>query len=250
MILYLVCFDLSQSLEGQVQQISYWLNFLHSSLPLPPPPVPSHANWGILLVGLCADKQDLSAPQVQLHHITTWQGMWPRLSILNKQIFAVSSITSEESVRKLFNTVDKVCGDIFEVNAVEIPSLFRATLESIKSIPPSSELVLTTEAALHAEHASDVDEEIFSTMLQYFHSIGHIVCLRGGLVCTDPQSIPKLAASFISPEEIRMTLLKNKKESVQILTAKDVGYLISMPNSDDERYLLLLSSMTSLNPGF
>lgn len=234
MILYLVCFDLARPLEEQIQQISYWLDFLHSSLPLPPPPVLPNSNWGILLVGLRADMQDPYSSKIQLADILTWQRMYPRLSILNQKVFAVSAFTSEESVSQLLHTVDLVCDNIFSQHAVEIPSTFRSTLQNIQNNPPPSDLSLVAEDVLYAEHGTAMDREVFSTLIQYFHEIGHIVRLQGGLVCTDPQSIPKLAAQFVSPESVRIALLK---ERVQILTEQDIGYILKVDNTSP-RYLL------------
>lgn len=237
MSLYLVCFDLSKSLNDQNKQIAYWLDFLNSSLPLPPSG--SQSNWGIIIVGVRADQQNPSPDeQLQPHHIRAWSKQWPRLRILNKRPFAVSSTTSEESVRDLLSTIEEVCDAIFAAHATQIPSLFRTTLASIKSHPIPSEISLTSEDVLYAEHGNGVDKDIFSIMLQYFNSIGHILCLNGGAVCIESQVIPKLAAMFVSPEDVRRMLLQGDKQDVQILAEKDVGCLLDITNSDDERYYL------------
>lgn len=237
MVLYLVCFDLSGSLDDQITQISYWLDFLNSSLPLPPPPSSPLSNWGIILVGLRADLKKPSVQQIQLHHITALATRWPRLSILNKQVFTVSSFTSEASVRQLLDAIEGASDSIFSKHAIQIPSSFRSTLERIQASPPPSDLSLTTEQTLYAEFGNEHSKYIFSLMLKYFNSIGHIAILKGGLICTDPQQIVKLAAKFVSPEEVRLMLWKRETENVQILTEKDVGTLLAVPDSASEKYV-------------
>lgn len=230
MVLYLVCFDLSRPLEEQTKQIAYWLDFLHSSLPLPQLPTHTSSAWGILLVGLRADKQDPLIPKIQLQHIAIWQKMWPRLSIINPQIFEVSAVKSVGSVSQLLNIVDNVCEKLFSSHAMEIPTLYQTTLERIHSHSSSSELALVTENALYANIADGIDRGVFSSIIQYLHSIGEIVYLTGGIICTDPQVVPKLAANFVSPEHVQLMLLR---DNIQVLTPEDVGYLLNIDNSDD-----------------
>lgn len=194
-----------------------------------------HSDWGILLVGLRADEQDLSSPQIHFSQIKVWKQIWPRLAILNPQLYSVSSTKSQISVQQLLSAMEKACTNMFLAHAMEIPTLYHTMLEQIQRNPPSSELSLISTDALYAEYSNGVDRGVFSAILQYFHSIGNIVCLEGGLVCTDPQSIPKLAARFISPESVRATLVR--KQNVQILTPQDIGYLLDV-NDSDERYIL------------
>lgn len=234
MILYLVCFDLSQPLQEQIDQITYWLDFLHSALPLPPSRAPPRSDWGILLVGLRADKQHPLSSQIQFEHIKRWQGMWPRLAILNQGIFAVSSLTSDDSVRHLLGSVEELCGRMFTAHASAIPTIFRTTLERIQSNPPPSELCLITESTLYADCGNEMDRGLFSSILQYLYAIGSIVQLKGGLVCTDPQRIPKLAAKFVSPDNVKLMLLR---ENIQILNLQDVGCVMMMDSCKDEKYV-------------
>lgn len=197
MILYVICFDLSKSIDELIKQITYWLDFLHSALPLPPSPVLPNRDWGILLVGLRADEQKPSSPQIQLAQIAAWQRMWPRLSILNQQVHNVSSIESEESVRQLLITVERVCTKVFSNHTMEIPTLYRSTLQKIQKSLPSSSLLIT-EDVLYADHGTGIDRQVFTDIMYYLDAIGSIVRLSGGLICVDPQSIPKLAAKFVS----------------------------------------------------
>ena len=57
MALYLVCYDLAQPMNEQIKQVNYWLNFLNSSLDLPPPPVPEDSKWNIMIIGTRSDMQ-------------------------------------------------------------------------------------------------------------------------------------------------------------------------------------------------
>ena len=73
-------------------------------------------------------------------------------------------------------------------------------------------------------------------MIQYFHSIGQIVLIeKSGLVFTNPTLAPKIAAKFVSPEEVRFCLLKQEDENVQLLTEEDIGYLINISVGDNKR---------------
>lgn len=161
-------------------------------------------------MGLRADKQNPSSPTVQLQHIETWQEMWPRLAIVNRQVFEISALTSEESVRHLLNSIDQECDKMFTLHTMEIPTLYRATLEKIRSDPTTSKFSLVNEDDLYTAHGNAMDRQLFSSIIQYFHAIGSLVCLKNRLVCTDPQSIPKIAAKFVSPEQVRLMLLREK----------------------------------------
>lgn len=229
MIVYLVCFNLSLSLNEQTEQIAYWLNFLCSSLPLPPV-ISSNPNWSIILVGVQADRQHPSSSNLQ-SHLSAWQGQWLALPLHHK-IFMVSSMTSEDSVRDLLLEVERVCTNIFAVHATQIPTIYSDVLESIKLAPTS---ILSQNVELYAEHGKDINKLVFDEMLRYFHQIGHIVCLKGNLVCTDPQLVPKIAAKFVSPEDVQASLLTRDFKNIQILSREDVGLVLNINIANVER---------------
>ena len=81
-----------------------------------------------------------------------------------------------------------------------------------------------------------LDIAAFKLALKYLHSIGHIVFLQNGLVCTTPTIIPKLLAKFVSPIEVQNNLL-GQNSNVQILTAEQIGVVLQI-DSHNTKYVL------------
>lgn len=214
----------------QREQVTYWLNFLNSSLPLPPPPLPENNSWHILLVGLQADHP--ASTMLKTNYLTTWQEQWRSLPLYPSELFHVSALKSEASVQHLLDVAEIICDKVFQHHAVHIPESYSQVLERIKS---NVQTELCQEDECYAMYGEGVDMWVFSSMLQYFHQIGQIVWLKGGLVCTDPQQIPKIAAKFISPEEVQARLLNREDENVQILSTDDVGYILNIGSITNQR---------------
>ena len=248
MVTYFVCFDSSKSIQDQLKHISFWLDFLNSSLPLPPPPSPPGSKWSIIIVGLKSDLQQPSSSQLTSQHLSSWKLKWPRLPILN-QLFSVSSLTSKSSVQHLLSSVEKECNRIFSLHSTQIPTSYRRVLQLLQSRPDEQVLVHTD--TLHQECAPSMDPQSFKCMIRYFHAIGRIVLIeKNGLVFTNPTLAPKIAAKFISPEEVRIHLLKGEDENVQLLTEEDIGCLINISVGDNQRcvtcsYLILFIFLIS-----
>src|SRR3978361_1256748 len=116
MVVYFVCFDCSKPAQEQLKHISFWLDFLNSSLPLPPPPSPPGSKWSIVLVGLKSDLQQPSSPQLKKKHLASWKIKWPRLPLFN-QLFSVSSLHSTESVHRLLSSFEQECNRIFSLHS-------------------------------------------------------------------------------------------------------------------------------------
>jgi len=83
-----------------------------------------------------------------------------------------------------------------------------------------------------------VNETSFKIMLQYTQAIGKIVWLPNGMIFTDPTIAPKIAAKFVSPKQVRLSLLKQETEKVQILDETEVGCLLDIDTSDNERWFI------------
>lgn len=240
MNLFLICVDLSASIIEQVKQMSYWLDFLNSSLDLPPPSVPPHSNWGILIVGLKADLLGPSAPKVKPDKLASWKAKWARLPILNEEFYYISSTKSGDSVQHILKVVEYHIDRILSQHALQVPTIFKSILASIQMssvFPSAASRLLTTEADLYENHGKKMDRGVFSNILHYFHAIGDIVCIKGGIVCTVPHIVPKIAAKFVSPQEISISLLKDDEENLQILTETDVGYILDIGSHANDRYI-------------
>ena len=242
MICIIVCFNLALPLAGQMQQITYWLDFLNSSLSLPPPL--SIPKWKIILVGVRSDEQqDFSLTQ-NSNLITTWKNIWPQLPI-SSTLFTTSSLKSAESVTNLFQFVEKECGQIFDHHATQIPSKYQKVLSKLQDIAKENDLIHWKDFHNKLEPELQMGEAEFKTMLQYIKAIGRIVLLLTGFVFTDPTIAPKIAAKFVSPKEVRLALLKQETAKVQILDETDIGCLLDIDTTKNNRYISNVSFLYS-----
>eukprot|EP00026_Physarum_polycephalum_P001439 Phypoly_transcript_01440.p1 GENE.Phypoly_transcript_01440~~Phypoly_transcript_01440.p1 ORF type:complete len:1130 (-),score=207.03 Phypoly_transcript_01440:9-3374(-) len=230
----LVCFNLGLSLDEQSQQITYWLDFLHSSLALPHLADSSKSlpKWNIIIVGVRSDEQqDFSLTQ-NAHVIKMWQKKYARLPIAPK-IFTVSSLTSIPSVQVLLQYVEEQCSRIFEHHATQIPTSYKQFIQKLEALAKETQLIHWKD--LYGKFGAEMGmkEKAFQTMLTYLQSIGRIVWLPNGTIFTDPTTAPKIAAKFISPKEVRLSLLKKESESVQILDETEIGCLLDINIGDN-----------------
>lgn len=252
MTIYLVCFNLSEPLDEQKQQVSQWLDFLNSSLPLPyhlsnaPNLMPS---CRVILIGLQSDQQT----EFQLTHnpqqsIAAWRSRWSRLPIMSS-LFSVSSITSLPSVQRLLFFVEEECNQIFNKFAIQIPSSYRKVLSQFRNRPKDNFLVhwhdLFQEVV--GQGTANMDILAFQTMLRHFAAIGRIIWLPTGFVFMEPQVASKIAAKFVSPLEVRLTLLKQHDESVQILNKSEVGSLLNINTTNNDVLARELELMVHLD---
>jgi hypothetical protein len=240
MIVIIVCFSLGVPVADQLKQIKYWLDFLNSSLSLPP--LSSSPKWIIILVGVRADEQRDSSITQNPNIIENWKARWSQLPIYSK-IFSVSSLKSTESVQTLLQCVEAECGRIFDKHTTQIPSSYQAFLLKLKDMAKTTPLISWNELFDKFKSEVNMTEMSFKTMLQYIHSIGRIVWLPNGTIFTDSTIAPKIAAKFISPKEVSLAVLREEKEDVQILNESEVGYLLNINSSDNIRYLSIICSI-------
>jgi hypothetical protein len=66
------------------------------------------------------------------------------------------------------------------------------------------------------------------------------------IVCTNPEVVPKIAATFISPEDVHLKLLKDETDSVQLLNTNDIDCLLDINIDYSERLALLLTHYSVL----
>ena len=235
MVVYFLCFDLSQPLSEQMAQASYWLDFLNSALPLPygDSRYNENCHWCIMAVGL---KSDLRAtPSLQSQHLTAWLGKYSRLPIF-PQLFVVSSMTSSESVQLLLQAASQECARLFSKHATMIPTTYRNLLRDIQHLA-ANEATISSET-LFGRYPHGMTQQSFDTALRYFHSIGHIVLIKNDLVFTNPALAPQIASKFVSPAEVSANLLK--EEGVQILDKHEIGWLLNVGDGSSNRHVPLL----------
>lgn len=221
MVVYLICFDLSKPANVQIQQIAYWLDFLHSAIPHSS----SRSKWQVIIVGT---KSDLKSQQQlqQDNLISRWQSQWPNLPFHN-QHFAVSSF-SLDGVSDLLRALEGVCKSIFKNHTFRVPSSFKQLLQSLQQIPKEESIIPLSQ--LEPMIPPRMTPSQLPLALKYLHSIGQIVILKHNLVCTSPKIIPDIAAKFISPEAVRLQLVKNG--NVEILREDQIGIILDI--SEDE----------------
>lgn len=235
MVLYILCYDLHQPRNVQLAQIAYWLDFLNSSLPISDSI--SSEKCCIILVGLRADIRNSSSPQFTLEHLSSWKQQWSRLPLFT-QLFFISAETSGVDMKGLFEVVVRECGRMFTSYTIQIPTKYKKTLEQIQQYSLSNDESIFTARALFNAHGFGMEESTFSLMLQYFHEIGKIALLKEGLVCTDIQHIAKIAAKFISPEDVQAHLINKWDEEsgdIRILSLDNVGFLLGVPAHQAKR---------------
>lgn len=237
MTLYLVCYDLALPRGEQLAQISYWLDFLCSSLPIPSQGAPN-STWNIMLVGLRMDMQ-VPSSQFTSEHLASWQRQWDCLPLHN-QLFFVSS-TTDEGVRGLFEAVSQACGEIFTSHATQIPTLYQQQLKRLRQHSAGKHVIFSVDELFNL-YGTEMDQSTFLFMLQYFHEIGQIALLKERMVCLNIQHIAKIAANFISPEEVQTHLL-NKVDSegtLQIISQENVGFLLNIAKLNKTQYVIKL----------
>lgn len=174
--------------------------------------------------------------QMKQQHLNIWRKKYPSLPIFPK-LFSVSSTTSTKSVRTLLSAIETECERIFSLHTTHIPTSYVRFLHTAQSQPIEDQALLVDAETLHQHCCPHMGSQAYKCMLQYLHAIGHIVFIeKKGLIFVNPILAPKIAAKFISPEDIRMALLKREEEKVQLLSMEDIGYLIDIQSTDNKRF--------------
>jgi hypothetical protein len=141
----------------------------------------------------------------------------------------------------LWQHIEKECQQIFDSCKIQIPALYHKMLTSIQqqNFKSPSNLHFSTICEMHellSVSSDEMDENEMKRALQYFHAIGRVVVLDDNTVCTDPTIIPKIAAEFISPTEVRNKLLLSKGK-VEILSEGDIKCLLKIIDDNDPRFI-------------
>jgi len=222
MVVYLLCFDLSAPTDTQLAQVQYWLDFLNSALSLPPgaSKYSRSSNWVIMLVGVKYDLQQSRGSRLNQRHLQSWQERFPRLPLF-PHLFYVSS-KSSKGIKDLLKAIKGECIRIFTKHTMMIPKSYRAILNDIQALQDKSPV---HQNELFLKYSHGLTPEGFDVAIQYLHTIGQVVALKKSkLVFPDPSVATQTAAKFVSPEEVRISLLVS--EGVEILAQEQVGYLL------------------------
>jgi hypothetical protein len=225
-VIYLICFDLSEPLENQCEQLGYWLNFLNSASQSNK--YNDNTNWVVLLVGLKQDKQADST--VQLNHLEAWTNQFPHLPIF-PQLFYVSSTKLTKSVLGVKHAIEEHCDHIFSKHTALIPTSYKDLLLILLGLPSQTAI---HQNDLFEKYSLDLTRQGFAVAIQYLHSIRRIVSLKSGHVFPNSNVAMLIAAKFVSPRDVRLALLKQETEKVQILDETEVGCMLDIDTTDNK----------------
>jgi hypothetical protein len=175
-------------------------------------------------------------------NIKTWCNQFPRLPIFPR-LFNVSSQTSTESVQQLLHVVESVCEHVFSNHTTRIPTSYRKLLNFIQNIADKEPTINCSE--LFERYPCNLTRPHFDLALQYFNSIGYIILLKNTIIFSNPMFAPQIAAKFVSPEEVRVRLLK--EAGVEILTKDELGWLLDIDTKANTKYDIF-STLQELMP--
>lgn len=201
MTIYLLCYDLQQPPEDQLQQISYWLKYLNALLP-GKSTLQQSPSFRIFIVGLRADMcSDLQLSK-DIIHVATWRTTFPSLSIHDKSFFC--SYKERSSLELLANELDEQLKILFKTHAQQVPRLYK-DLENFRF------------------YFSD-------NWANYLQSIGRAVFIANQRY--KPSDIASIFSKFVSPEAVRARLLLlDPATKVSVLAEDNIGMILAIESS-------------------
>jgi hypothetical protein len=224
---YLVCFDLSKDEQDQIEQLTYWLDFLDSFIAADS----TNSKLKVILVGT---RSDLNKSQPLLHSnpIPKWQHLWPSLP-LHHEIFSTSKF-NQDCFSRLLKTVKHECQAIVSTN--KVPKTYLSLLKVLQAQVNSQRHSIIRITDLQAGYS----KQCIMPALKYLHAIGGIALVED-LVCIDPTSISNLMSNFISPSAVQLSLPHMSK--LQVLTSDEVGTVLVMKQDDPKYALPIIENM-------
>lgn len=212
-----------------------------------------------MIVGLRLDAKH-SSSCFSKQHLTSWQHMFKRIPIYKREVFQVSSMAShEKSVKHLLAKIEEECRRIFSTHSIQIPSSYRNLLQwiekenkstSLLAIPGTSDDQESTDENhqqyfvsvddLHSKYTSSLvssaigslSVDVTRRMLRYLHAIGYVVIVDANTVCTDTTIIPKIVANFVSPDEVRIKLFRER--NIEILDLDNIRCLLNIEDASEK----------------
>jgi len=193
MVLYLLCFDLSEPPSKQQTQLQYWLSYLNSLLCAGHRILTTHAysNWRVMLVGTKADiKQENS-----LEDGSYWENKFPIIPISSK-IYHISAMHATQHAKQLQEEIKAKCKRILDTSTTNVPCSHRDLWDTLQSRP---EFIITQDQ-IPTFHKRWENKALLEGALGYLHSIGEIVWFSKGRICLKPAIISQTLAKFVAPE--------------------------------------------------
>lgn len=182
-------------------------------------PIPS---CSIIIVGTKADKKDA---KIIASNTYVYQELFPSLHFVD-EIHHISTLYNHTSARNLIVDIESQCSQIMKEHTNLIPLSYKQLLADISSIKSSSPILplSTVQSLPNTRWKSNPD--LMKRGLSHLHSIGEIVLFGKDKICQRPEEVSHLMAKFISPSDIRNSLLRDEEEQVSILPTSSISKIL------------------------
>jgi len=173
------------------------------------------------------------APKISYKYANNY---WPSIPFHDK-VFFVSSL-KDLNVDIFIEEVKMLTTKIMDQHATQIPLSYKIVQQSIRKIASTTFVTDTTKLIDNIKMSNNSgigDEKLVARAVQFLHDIGQVVVFKDR-ICLDPSLIPKVMAKFISPQEVRETLLGEEGSPVEVLNVKDIGMLLRGVSQDSPQF--------------
>lgn len=225
---YVVCFDLSAPVNDQRRQISTWLQYLNSLLTInnttSSVPVSTNPSCSIILVGT---KADLMGDKNVIKNARAYQQSFPSLHFVEK-VHHISTLYNQASVRDLIVDIEGQCSRIMNEHTNLIPLSYQRLLKDISSIESASPILPITAIQSVPNTKWKKNPGLMKRGLTHLHSVGEIALFGEDKICKRPEEVSRLMAKFISPSDVRNSLLCNEEDSVNILPTSRISEILEV----------------------
>lgn len=239
MVIYLVCFDLSQPEDKQMQQITFWLEYLNSTL--------TAARSTSTTVMIFGTRSDIKNPvsNISSSSIRFWQNKFKNIPLYKSELFTISSLQVKDSVVHLLDAITTECHKIFDILSLKIPTSYIKLIDFLEQLPISGHLMSVKAIHQRSSVSVGLDLQGVQMALRHLHHTGHVVMLDEDTVCTNPTIVPKIVAKFISPEDVRKQILTSQQ--VSLLDNHQIDCLLDIHDASDYQYVILIHILSLIN---
>jgi hypothetical protein len=233
MSLYVLCIDLAAPTGEQRKQILSWLHYLHSILcnhtANSDNNTLAESKWKVLIVGTRSDLQQPSTPVDRLASTTPYQLKFPAIPLVDT-LFHISTLRDPSSVELLLAEIQLQCATLLDQHCKMIPNSYKVLLHEVTAIEALKHIISIPsfqESSPNSKWKQNPD--LMMRALRHLHAIGRIVLFGDQGICTNPSSISQLMAKFISPMEVRDSLLcQSDDEQVNLLTKTSIACILGL----------------------
>ena len=187
-----------------------------------------------MVVGTKRDISDKATPkhkETSFQLEPSWSVQWPHLSLHNCQ-YLISS-HQMKGVDLFLKDLEHISKSIFNDHSPLIPVSYSYLMDTLKSIHSNQHFMTVPELKAVCMWPGTIDQ--LQLAFDYLHAIGQVILLQNGLVCLQPQIIPKIMAQFISPEAVRNKY--KKKHQIEIMNEKEIGVILAVSEGNNKEYV-------------